>query len=193
MERKSGIYRALSSWSPEAVEFFRNSPSIGICASSEPREARFSGQLWQAFNENGLTLSRHAMVSPVEPGNRWMIRDEKNDRVFSVRQGKTGLDVYSDYDPRIRPWYRARLAVTAWRGPNTPTGTGQGKLLFSLGKISRVRLAEKVSPSLARAFEDNQFLLKVKQPDCSGGEWRGGGYWMRMRNNYEINERRTTS
>ena len=61
--------------------------------------------LRQAFRENGVALSQHAVVSSTEPGNHWMIRDDESERVFSVWQANTGLDVYAEYDPVTRPWY----------------------------------------------------------------------------------------
>ena len=101
---QSGVFRNYP-WSPQELDSFLFTLEPAF-AQQLNEGGEISGRLWQAFSENGLALSRHAMVSPIEPGSRWVMRDDKNFRVFSVRQGKTGLDVYSGYDPRIRPWYR---------------------------------------------------------------------------------------
>ncbi len=46
-------------------------------------EGEIPEPLWVAFRENGLVLSRHAVVSTTEPGNRWLIRDDEKNWLFS--------------------------------------------------------------------------------------------------------------
>ena len=104
---QSGVFRDYP-WSPQGLDsfLFVLEPEF---AQPLNEGGEISGQLWQAFSENGVALSEHAMVSPIVPGSRWVIRDDEDRRIFSVRQGKIGLDVYLGYDPRIRPWYRAAV------------------------------------------------------------------------------------
>ncbi|HEY3835600.1 MAG TPA: SpoIIE family protein phosphatase, partial [Bryobacteraceae bacterium] len=132
--------------------------------------------LWGALRENGITLSRHAMVSTTEPGNIWVIQDGENSRTFSVRQGKTGLDVRNEYDPIVDPWYLnavGRQGVVWTKYANWDLlGTG-GKFVFVIGKDFDGQLTDKVSPRLASAFRSRQITLSVNSPISveRGGRW----------------------
>src|SRR5208283_4034814 len=117
-------------------------------------------------------------------------------RIFSVRQGKTGLDVQEEYDPTIRPWY---LSAVARKGPvwtKYPDwdllGTG-GKLVFAIGKDFDGQITDKVSPGLAAAFRSRQVSLGVNSPISmeQAGRWiiqdeKGNNYEIRKEND-ELN------
>ncbi len=136
-------------------------------------EGEFPESLWVAFRENGLVLSRHAVVSTTEPGNRWLIRDGEKNWLFSVRQGKTGLGVYWEYDPRYDPWYLDAVGrdSVAWTKYTNWSGA---QFVFELKPGNESEITDKVSPSLARAFEDRRITL-IENSRVSleqGGRWR---------------------
>jgi sigma-B regulation protein RsbU (phosphoserine phosphatase) len=147
--------------------------------------------VWDALRANGINLSRHAMVSTTDPGNIWVIQDGENSRTFSVRQGKTGLDVRDEYDPRIDPWYLNAVGIkgVAWtKYPNWDyLGTG-GRLVFVIGKDFDGHLTDKVSPSLASAFTSRNIILSVNSPiSVEGDRWvledeNGNHFEIRMEN-----------
>lgn len=119
--------------------------------------------LWQEFRENGVVLSRRAVVSTAEPGSKWLIKDVETERVFSVQRGKTGLNIYWEYDPRIRPWYLNAAGgddVVWTKYPNW----SRGEYLFSLEAGLEPQMADKVSPGLARAFAQRQVSLVEDSP-----------------------------
>ena len=138
-----------------------NSPSIGHLRRGCTK-GTIPEPLWSALRENGITLSRHAIVSTTEPGNIWVIQDGENSRTFSVRQGKTGLDVRNEYDPIVDPWYLnavGRQGVVWTKYANWDLlGTG-GKFVFVIGKDFDGQLTDKVSPRLASAFRSRQITL----------------------------------
>jgi serine phosphatase RsbU (regulator of sigma subunit) len=145
-------------------------------------------QLWRAFTENGVALSRHAVVSTTEPANEWLIRDGASNWIFSVRQGKTGLGVYWEYDPRNDPWYLNAVGrdSVAWTKYVNWSGA---QFLFGLKPGIESEITDKVSPSLARAFENRQITLIENSPVSieQDGKWRlqdenGNGYEIRREN-----------
>jgi sigma-B regulation protein RsbU (phosphoserine phosphatase) len=145
-------------------------------------------QLWRAFTENGVALSRYAVVSTTEPGNEWVIRDGESNWIFSVRQGKTGLGVYWEYDPRNDPWYLNAVGrdSVAWTKYVNWSGA---QFLFGLKPGIESEITDKVSPSLARAFENSQITLIENSPVSieQDGKWRlqdenGNGYEIRREN-----------
>ncbi len=152
--------------------------------------------LRSALKENGIVLSPHTVVSTTEAGNHWVVQDDESKRIFSVRQGKTGLDVQEEYDPTIRPWY---LSAVARKGPvwtKYPDwdllGTG-GKLVFAIGKDFDGQITGKVSPGLAAAFRSRQVSLGVNSPISmeQAGRWiiqdeNGNNYEIRKEND-ELN------
>ncbi len=183
---QSGVFRDFP-WSPEELDSFQFTLEPAF-AQLLNKGGEISGQLWQAFSENGLALSRHAMVSPIEPGGRWVIPDDNSDRIFSVRQGKTGLDVYSGYDPRIRPWYRDAVGRDSASWTKYANWSG-GELLFALDTKLESQIGDKVSPSLASAFGSRQLILSVNSPISieRGGSWilqdeNGNHYEIRKEN-----------
>jgi hypothetical protein len=123
-------------------------------------------QVRRAFRENGLDLSRYAVVSTIDPDNKWLIRDSERSWIFSVRRGETGLGVYWEYDPRDDPWYRAAVGRdlhggVAWTKYRNWNGA---QFLFELKPGSESQITDKVSPALARAFADRQITLKKNSP-----------------------------
>ena len=173
---QSGIFRGYP-WNPEELDsfLFTLEPEF---AQDLNKGGEISGQLWQAFSDNGQFLSRQAMVSPIEPGSRWVIRGDKSDRIFSVRQGKIGLDVYASYDPRMRPWYRAAVGRDSVLWTKFANWSGAhyfgADLVFALDAKLESQIGDTVSPSLARAFEDSQIVLKENSPIsvAGDGKWR---------------------
>ena len=146
--------------------------------------------LWRAFSEHGVApFSRDAVVSTAEPGNIWVIQDDKNYRTFSLREGKTGLNVRLEYDPTIDPWYlnaASRKGVAWTKYVNWYIGTG-GKPVFEIGKDSVGQITDKVSPSLASAFRSRQLILRANSPISIERD----GRWIvqdENGNHYEIRE-----
>ena len=169
---QSGVSRQYPYNPSDAVQFtLDRSLAQGLHQGGEIPEP-----LWGALRENGITLSRHAMVSTTEPSNIWVIQDGENSRTFSVRQGKTGLDVRNEYDPIVDPWYLnavGRQGVVWTKYANWDLlGTG-GKFVFVIGKDFDGQLTDKVSPRLASAFRSRQITLSVNSPISveRGGRW----------------------
>jgi sigma-B regulation protein RsbU (phosphoserine phosphatase) len=140
--------------------------------------------LWEAFKQNGLALSPHMMMKTIDPDNQWAVLDDEGGKVISLQREKTGLAVYSAYDPRIRPWYRSAIgrdgiAWTIYRD------FGGGKYLFSLPKELESQIGDQVSPSLAQQFARRKISLvengKISMRD--GDKW---AFQDRHGNNYEI-------
>ena len=188
---KSGVYWQ---YPPEHAN-----PSNSVQFTLDPSLAQQLNQggeipepLRSALKENGIVLSPHTVVSTTEPGNHWVMQDDESKRIFSVRQGKTGLDVQEEYDPTIRPWY---LSAVARKGPvwtKYPDwdllGTG-GKLVFAIGKDFDGQITDKVSPGLAAAFRSRQVSLGVNSPISmeQAGRWiiqdeNGNHYEIRKEN-----------
>jgi serine phosphatase RsbU (regulator of sigma subunit) len=168
---QSGVYREYP-WHNETLDSFEFTLEPAFVqylnAAGEIPE-----QLLVAFRENGVALSRHAVVSTTEPGDKWVIRDGKSNWIFSVRQGKTGLGVYWEYDPRDDPWYLNAVGrdSVAWTKYANWSGA---QFLFELKPGIENQITDKVSPSLARAFENRQITL-VENSAISieqGGKWR---------------------
>jgi hypothetical protein len=128
-------------------------------------------QVRRAFSQNGVDLSQNTVVSTTDPDNKWLIRDSEKNWIFPVSRGKTGLTVKWEYDPRYDPWYldavgRDRVVWTKyanWSG---------AQFLFELKP--GIEITDKVSPGLARAFEDRQIHLLENSPVLikQGGRWR---------------------
>jgi hypothetical protein len=98
-----------------------------------------SADLSEKFRLEGVSLSREATLSTVEAGKRWVVRDKVSRQVFSVRQNDAGLEVFWEYDPRIRPWYANasdRQEVTWTKYPNWSLGDR----LFFLSRDSSYQL-----------------------------------------------------
>ena len=117
-----------------------------------------SAALWEVFRQNRVTVSRQSRVSSLAPG-KWLIRDLESERVFSVRRAASGLDVYREYDPRIRFWYhraakREGVTWTKYADWNSP-----GQHLFSLDAGHAIETDGKVTPGLVRAFANRHILL----------------------------------
>ena len=172
---QSGVYRQYPPWNDDPWNPVKFTLDRSL-AQQLNQGGEIPEPLWGALRENGITLSRHAMVSTTEPGNIWVIQDGENSRTFSVRQGKTGLDVRDEYDPIIHPWYlnavgREGVAWTKYANWDL-LGTG-GKLLFAIGKELEGQIADKVSPSLASAFRSRLLTLNVNSPILieQGGRW----------------------
>jgi len=191
----SGVFRQYPPWNedPSTPVEFTLDRSL---AQQLNRGGEISEPLWDALRENGITLSRHAVVSTTEPGNIWVIQDLENSRTFSVRQGKIGLDIHAEYDPTIDPWYAnaaGRKGVAWTKYPNWDLlGTG-GKLVFVIGKDFEGQITDKVSPSLASAFRSRQLILSVNSPISieQGGKWvlqdENGNHFEIRKENDELN------
>jgi sigma-B regulation protein RsbU (phosphoserine phosphatase) len=200
---QSGVFRQYP-YNPSDVVKFTLDRSL---AQQLNQGGEIPEPLWGALRENGITLSRHAVVSTTEPGNMWVIQDGENSRTFSVRQGKTGLDVRDEYDPIIDPWYLKAVDYLNTVGPKSVAwtkyanwdslGTG-GKLMFALvkghpegvepeadGKDFEGPITDKVSPRLASAFRSRQLILSVNSPISIEGD---GGWILQDENgnHYEI-------
>jgi hypothetical protein len=156
-------------------------------APSSNEGGKIPAPLWQAFKQNGLALSPHAVVTTTDPGNQWVVSDDEREQVFSVRREKTGLAVYLAYDPRIRPWYRRAIGQDGVVWTKYPEWAA-GKYVFSLGKELEGQIGDKVSPSLAslaQEFARWQISLVANSRISTGNE----GQWSlqdKNENNYEI-------
>jgi serine phosphatase RsbU (regulator of sigma subunit)/HAMP domain-containing protein len=145
-------------------------------------------QVWRAFRENGVALSRHTVVSTTEPGNEWVIRDSESNWIFSVRRCKTGLGVYWEYDPRNDPWYLNAVSRDSAVWTKYANWSG-ARFLFGLKPGIESQITDKVSSSLAREFADRQ-LTVIENGTVSieqGGKWRlqdknGNHYEIRREN-----------
>jgi sigma-B regulation protein RsbU (phosphoserine phosphatase) len=146
-------------------------------------EDKVPGQLRQAFKRYGVTLSAQAVVKTIVAENQWVISDEESGNVFSLRREKSGLAVYSAYDPRTRPWYRraiGRVGVAWTKYPNW----GGGRDLFSLKEN---QIGDKVSTGMAQEFAERGIYLIENAPISIGND----GRWSlqdRNGNNYELRE-----
>jgi|SRR5271165_6448837 len=183
---QSGIYREYP-WHNETLDSleFTLEPAFAQYLNGG---GKIPEQLWVAFTENGVALSRHAVVSTTEPGNEWVIRDGESNWIFSVRQGKNGLGVYWEYDPRNDPWYlnAAGQDSVAW---TKYANWSAAQFLFALKPGIESQITNKVSPSLARAFENRQITLIENSPVSieQAGKWRlqdknGNHYEVRTEN-----------
>ena len=168
---QSGIY----------LEFPRRNETLDSLAFTlEPAFAQYLNEggeiperVWRAFGESGLALSRHSVVSTTDPGNKWLIRDSEKNWIFSVQPGKSGLDVRWEYDPRNDPWYLGAVGRdnVAWTKYANWSGA---QPVFELKPGIESQITDKVSPSLARAFEDRQITV-IENSAVSiaqGGRWR---------------------
>lgn len=129
--------------------------------------------LWEAFQQNQVTLSPQSGVSPLAPG-KWLITDSESERIFSVRQAAHGFEVYREYDPRIRSWYlqaakREGVIWTRYADWNSP-----GHRLFSLDAEPVPDAGGKVSPSLVQAFANRHIALSEASTITlqKKGKWR---------------------
>jgi sigma-B regulation protein RsbU (phosphoserine phosphatase) len=143
-----------------------------------------SEQVWRAFSEDGVDLSRQAAVSTTDLGNNWLIRDSEKNWIFSVLRGTTGLGVYWEYDPRSDRWYLNAVGRdnVAWTKYSNWSGA---QFLFELKLGSESEITAKVSPNLARAFENRQITL-IENGAISNeqaGKWR---LHDKVGNRYEI-------
>jgi serine phosphatase RsbU (regulator of sigma subunit) len=132
-----------------------------------------SEPLWEAFRQHGVTLSRQPRVSTQEPGRIWLIKDLETERIFSVRQATHGLDVYWEFDPRIRLWYRAAAdqAGVVW---NKYADWSRGEHLFTLDVESVPEMGDRVTTALAQSFARRHVALSAGSPLIldKRGNWR---------------------
>jgi len=134
-------------------------------------EGVVSDEVWQAFVANKLALSRQSRVAITEPGRKWLVRDLEQNRIFSVRRTGERLDVFGEYDARIRPWYRnaARGQGAAWtKYPNW----NRGERIFALDPATPI--GARVTIPVAQAFADHQIALVEHDPITIelSGQWR---------------------
>lgn len=169
---------------PDSLEFTLD-PALAETLSAA---GEVSGPVRRAFSEEGLTLSPRAMISTTAPGSEWQIRNDDDNRIFSVRRGKTGLEVYLKYDPRATPWYRNAAGQRGvvwtkyadWSAP---------RFMFRLNPAIATQITGKVSPTLAQAFANRQITLVENSPVRieRNGTWRlrdknGNDYEIRREN-----------
>lgn len=181
---QSGIYLEYP-WNPEerdSLEFTLDAKF----ADDLTGEGVIPDRLWQAFRAKGLTLSRQSVVSKAGPDKMWLIRDVQTNRIFSLRQVAGGLDVYWEFDPRIRPWYLnavGRNGVVWTKYANW----SRGGFLFTLAPEPAHRLGDKVAPGLVQSFANRQIALIANSPITQEqkGNWR---LQDKNRKNYEIRE-----
>jgi serine phosphatase RsbU (regulator of sigma subunit)/HAMP domain-containing protein len=142
--------------------------------------------LWEAFRQQGAGLSRQSRVSTQAPDRMWLIQDLETERIFSVRRTANGLDVYWEFDPRIRLWYRAAASQTSvvW---SKYADWSRGEHLFTLDAEPALAIGDRVTAALARAFARRHVALSEGSPLTRDkrGNWR-----VQDRNgkNYEIRD-----
>lgn len=127
----------------------------------------------ERFKQHGTVLSAAADRKVVEPGKKWVVRDLEAKRVFSIRNQES-LDVYWEYDPRIRPWYigASSMPRATWsKYPNW--ARNRGALLFNLDQSLIQHIQDKVTPALKAAFAEKQVALVEGDPIVPGQR----GYW----------------
>ncbi len=127
-------------------------------ATQLQKDGNISAKLWETFRQNRITLSRQSRISALAPG-RWLIKDVEPERIFSVRRTARGLDVYREYDPRIRSWYlnaakRAGVIWTKYADWNSP-----GERLFSLDARQVLETAGRVPPGLVQVFASHHIVV----------------------------------
>ncbi|MCU7920585.1 MAG: SpoIIE family protein phosphatase [Candidatus Thiodiazotropha sp. (ex Epidulcina cf. delphinae)] len=168
---ESGVYREYP-WVGESTD-----PLLFTLESTFEREfnnkGTIPGQLREMFSKNSVSMSQHAEISIDKPGKKWFIRDAENSQVFSVRQGKSGLDIYHGFDPRLRPWYKEAVNMSNQDAANRNrvvwtkyADWSQGAFLFDLeAEFEHQMTNKKVSPDLARIFKrKRQVILKKDSP-----------------------------
>jgi hypothetical protein len=194
---QSGVYREYPSHS-EKQDYvaFTLEPAF---AQYLNKEGEIPEQVWQAFKENGVDISRHAVVSTTQPDYEWLIRDSEKNWIFSVealgvsdaerRELETrGLGVYWEYDARNDPWYHDAVGrdSVVWTKYSNWSGA---QFLFGLKPGIESEITDKVSRTLAQAFEDRQITV-IENSAVSieqGGKWRlqdktGNRYEIRREN-----------
>lgn len=82
--------------------------TIDMNSKGDLRDGKIPHELKEQFENKGLKLSSDAKVSSSTKGkvSEWLITDANNGRIYSVREEEGRLNIYEEYDPRIRPWYR---------------------------------------------------------------------------------------
>lgn len=132
-----------------------------------------SEPLWEAFRQHGVGLSRQSRVSTQEPGNMWLIKDFETERIFSVRRAAQGLDVYWEFDPRIRLWYHTATKETGVVWSKYADWSG-GEHLFTLDAEPALEMGERVTTSLAQSFAQRYVALSAGSPLIldKRGNWR---------------------
>ena len=161
---QSGVFRQYP-WDDDAR--YRLDFTFDPALAQPPNErGKIPAPLWQAFKQNGVTLSANAVVTTTDPGNQWAVSDDESEQVYSLRREKTGLAVYSAYDPRTRPWYRNAIGRdgAVW---TTYPDFGAGLYVFSLGKGLENQIGDKVSPSLAQEFARRQISFAIANTKIS--------------------------
>jgi sigma-B regulation protein RsbU (phosphoserine phosphatase) len=181
---QSGVFR-VHPWGDDKMEKFEFTLNPALMQPSNEGE-NFPTPLRQAFEQNGVALSPHAMLTTIDPRDHWVVSDDENEKVFALRRVRSGIAAYSIHDPKTRSWYRnaiGRDSVVWTKYPNL----GRGVYLFSLGNELKGQIGEKVSPSLTQEFARHRITLVANSPISidKGGSWslqdRGG-------NNYQIIE-----
>lgn len=124
------------------------------------RPGAVSDSLRTTFAQNELTLSEQAAISSLVAGQIWLLTDEASRQIFSLRQGDAGLDVYLEFDPRLRPWYRGALEQpgVVWTQYDD---WSRRDSLFRLDPAFEGQLGDKVTPALAQAFLAHQIVLEA--------------------------------
>jgi sigma-B regulation protein RsbU (phosphoserine phosphatase) len=181
---QSGVFR-VHPWKDTGLYVPKLDFTLDPALAPPPNEeGEIPAPLWQAFKQNGLALPPHVVMKTIDPDNQWAVSDDEGEKVISLRREKTGLAVYSAYDPRIRPWYRSAIGRdgVAW---TIYRDFGGGKFLFSLAKELEGQIGNHVSADLAREFAQKKISL------VQNGEilMRDGDKWTlqdRDGNNYEI-------
>jgi sigma-B regulation protein RsbU (phosphoserine phosphatase) len=147
--------------------------TISAAFAAQLKSGTITTPLWEAFRQNRVTLSRQSRMSPLAHG-KWLVTDSETERIFSVRQVERGLDVYREYDPRIRSWYlhatnREGVIWTKYADWNSP-----GHRLFSLDAELALETGGKVSPNLVQAFASRHITISAASTINlqKKGKWR---------------------
>ena len=140
-ERKSGVYRQYPWRSEDPMDSLEFTLDRSL-AQELNRGGEIPEPLRRAFRQNGMDLSRHAVVSTTDPGNNWVIRDDERQTDILRAAGRNR----SGRLRGIRPENRALVPQRSWPGRRGVdqisrlglVGTG-GSLCSQSERISRDR------------------------------------------------------
>jgi sigma-B regulation protein RsbU (phosphoserine phosphatase) len=130
--------------------------TIDMNSKGDLRDGKIPHGLKEQLEAKGIKLSPDARVSFSAKGKeKWLITDEDNGRVYSVREEESMLNIYEEYDPRIRPWYMSAKKLSkgevSWEKYINWSAEG---VPFSIELEFEDALNKKVvTPKLLQSFE----------------------------------------
>lgn len=136
--------------------------TIDMNSKGDLIDGKIPQELQRQLEDKGIKLPPDARVSfPAKGEGKWLITDEDNGRVYSVREEEGKLNIYEEYDPRIRPWYRSAKELSEgeiswekyinWNAEGVP---------FSIEPEFEDTLNQKViTPELLQSFRKADRLL----------------------------------